>query len=282
MQQSDIQVILVPYDSGHHARRMGAGPDYLWQKSLENSLPAGRYSVTTVDVENDFLTEIESSFTCCRQVAGLVGAALGSNAFPLVLSGNCMISAGTTAGLGANGLGVVWFDGHSDFWTPAMTSSGMLDGMGLAILNGQCWNMLVGTVPGFQSISADRLLHVGGRLSFIERNLLNQQAVPFVERLHIKSVGVEAALQPAFNNLQRSTDRVYLHLDLDVLDFSIAQANAFARPDGLTLDELEAAIRQVKAHFTICGCGIASFDPALDENGKMAEAVQRLVPTLIG
>ena len=276
-----VQVILVPYDSGHRGKRMGAGPEFLWQHGLEDTLSAHQYTVTTVEIESNLPTEIETGFACCRQAAYLVQTAVSEGAFPLVLSGNCMIAAGTTAGLGATGLGTVWFDGHSDFWTPAMTANGMLDSMGLAILNGQCWHMLAGTIPGFRPVPADNLLHVGGRLSFIERNLLNRQGVPYVESAQIKAVGADAALQDALHHLKHSANRVYLHLDLDVLTLNAGQANEFARPDGLSVGQLEEAIQLLKQHFTICGCGIASYDPASDENGAIAEAIQHLVPQVV-
>lgn len=87
-----------------------------------------------------FRTEISTSFALYRQLTGRVRAAHVRERFPLVLAGNCGAAVGVVAGLPPQGLGVVWLDSHGDFNTPDTSESGFLDGMGLAILTGQCWH----------------------------------------------------------------------------------------------------------------------------------------------
>ena len=82
--------------------------------------------------------------------------------FPLVLAVNCFTSLGTVAGLGRD-VGVVWFDAHGDFNTPDTTTSGFLDGMGLAMLLGDGWRELRQTVEGLRPVPAEHALLVGAR-----------------------------------------------------------------------------------------------------------------------
>jgi arginase len=58
---------------------------------------------------------------------------------PLVLSGDCPTSLGAVAGLQRRyrDLAVVWLDAHGDFNTPAISTSGYLGGMPLAMLTGR-------------------------------------------------------------------------------------------------------------------------------------------------
>jgi arginase len=66
--------------------------------------------------------------------------------------------------------------------------------------------------------------------------------------------------------------RVYLHVDLDVLDPVVGQANEFAPPGGFTRGELLDAVRLVGERFGIAGAGIASYDPSLDGDGVVFSA----------
>ena len=67
-------------------------------------------------------------------VSGRVRQAIAEGGFPLVLSGNCNTAAiGAIAGAGPEDLGIVWFDAHGEFNTPETTTTGFIDGMGLAI-----------------------------------------------------------------------------------------------------------------------------------------------------
>ena len=69
-----------------------------------------------------------------RAVAGAVARA----ARPLLLSGDCPTALGAVAGLQRRypDVAVVWLDAHGDFNTPAITISGYLGGMALAMLTG--------------------------------------------------------------------------------------------------------------------------------------------------
>ena len=64
--------------------------------------------------------------------------------------------------------------------------------------------------------------------------------------------------------------RVYLHLDLDVLDpLKVGQANEFATEGGLDLEELLTALRMVRGRFDVVAVGIASYDPTFDADGRV-------------
>jgi arginase family enzyme len=64
----------------------------------------------------------------------------------------------------------------------------------------------------------------------------------------------------------------YLHLDLDVLDQSEATANQWASAGGLTIEELQRLVKAIQMTTRIKGFGIASYDPALDRDGRALAA----------
>src|SRR5262245_30905021 len=58
---------------------------------------------------------------------------------PLILAGDCLTAVGVVVGLQRQhrDLSVIWLDAHGDFNTPAISTSGYLAGMSLAMLTGR-------------------------------------------------------------------------------------------------------------------------------------------------
>jgi len=279
-------IIAVPYDSGHVEARMGRGPGTLISGGLERALRTADRAVctTVIGASGHLRTENATGFELMRLVSERVRDEAGSGAFPLVLSGNCNASVGTVAGLGPAKLGVVWFDGHPDFNTPETTRSAFLDGMGLAIMTGDCWAGMAGTIPGFEPVPEENLVLVGTRdAGAEERERLASSAVTVVEPGVMHERGVRDTLCGPLDALRERVTRVYVHLDLDVLDPDrVAPANGLAPPDGLVVDEVQRSIRHVAERFTITSAGIASYDPSFDQDGEVLRAGIALAGELVG
>ena len=131
---------------------MGAGPERLMESGLIERLEQAGHEVVPCSVclpSQTFMPEVQAAFELDRRLATCVAEAVAAGALPVILSGNCITSVGTVAGIGEPDLGVVWLDAHGDFNTPETTLGGFLDGMALATLTGRCWTSLAATVPGF-------------------------------------------------------------------------------------------------------------------------------------
>lgn len=280
-----IRAILVPYDSGHRDARMGAGPEHLLENGLEDELRSVHREVraTVVESQSVLPAEVATTFELDRHIAQEVRAAIRRGEFPLVLSGNCNSAVGTMSGTGADELGIIWFDAHADFNTPETTTTGFSDGMGLAIAVGHCWTAMAASVPGFSPLPEANLVLVGIRdTEPAEQERLEDSDVTVVGVGLLRETGVADALSTALGDLHARVDRVYIHLDLDVLDpEKLAPANEFAVPGGLVREEVEEAIRLVHERFTVAAAGIASYDPAFDAEGAILRAGSALARTLV-
>src|SRR5918998_87346 len=268
----DIRIIAVPYDSGHPGLRMGAGPEHLLDNGLGEALRSeGRVlSVTTVRHEKEPAAEVATAFELHGLVSNQVRRALADGEVPLVLSGNCNTSVGTIAGADSEGMGVVWFDAHGEFNTPETTTTGFIDGMGLAIAVGHCWKAMARGVPGFSAVPEENVVMAGVReMDPAERGRLDASGVTVVGAEVIEKQGLRA-LAAALNELKTRVGRVYVHLDLDVLDAGkVGKANEFAAEGGPDAEELEAALGMVRESFEVAAAGIASYDPAFDADGRI-------------
>ncbi|CAN5879197.1 arginase family protein [soil metagenome] len=227
--------------------------------------------------------EVATAFELDQLIAQEVRQSIKRSEFPLVLSGNCNSAIGTISGAGADGLGIIWFDGHADFNTPKTTTTGFTDGMGLAIAVGHCWNTLAKSVPGFVPVPEVNVVLVGARdIEPAEQERLDSSYVTLLSASTIRESGLSEALEATLKDLRTRVDRVYVHLDLDVLDpEKLAPANEFAPSDGLFQAEVEAALRLVRQRFTMAAAGIASYDPAFDAQGEILRAVSVLTRALV-
>ena len=229
---------------------MGAGPVYLAQllgMPAEELRPA-----------SPFPQEIKTSFELYRALAARVAE---SDEFPVILSGHCGASIGAAAGLRADA--ILWFDAHGDYNTPDTTDSGFLDGMCLAVATGRCWHNLARTIPGFTPLDPRRVIHVGARSwSPGEFEALLDDGV---------------RIGPDFDGLD--AQRMFVHVDLDVIDSRYGRANPYACEGGLSPDEVLRIIEQARERFSIAGLVIASYDPSCDGDGRIPDAAARIVRT---
>jgi arginase len=229
-----------------------------------------------------FPAEVATAFELCRLISASVHEARSAAQFPLVLSGNCNAAIGTVSGLG-EGTGVLWFDAHADCETPETTTSGFVDGMGLATLLGHCWRGPTAAIPGFRPVPPGCVALVGTRqTSEVERQLIGESGIPIVSVEEVRRLGVAEALRPAVDVLRRQRVRqLYLHIDLDVHDpEAVAPANGYAEPGGLTVEEVREAVVVAGRAIPVTSAGVASFDPGYDVDGRMLEACLSLLPLL--
>src|SRR5262249_18142257 len=175
--------------------------------------------------------KIRPAFEWAGRLATTVRSARTAGHFPLVLSGNCNTAVGTLSGLTPARRATFWFDAHGDCNTPETTTSGFLDGMGLAMTMGLCWHHLGATVPGFQPVAAEATFLLGAReLDPPEAALLQGSAVPAIPVGRIPE-GLSALLARA----PLADTLGYLHLDVDVLDPAVGHANYLPAPNGLSI-----------------------------------------------
>jgi len=284
-----ITIFAVPYDSGHRALRMGAGPDHLLSNGVEAVLAAtGREIHSEVlEVTSPFRAEIATAFELFGILAKRVHEATALGSFPLVLSGNCNATVGVIAGLAGappkeEEVGLIWLDGHADFNTPETTTSGFLDGMGLSMAVGHCWAQMVRAIPAFRPVREEHIVLIGSRgATQVEKEQLRKSGVTVVEELSVSELDGGRALDIALNAVGDRVRRVHVHLDLDVLDpEAVGPANEFAPEGGISAEEAQACVWAIRERFEVASATVASYDPSFDYEGRVLRAGIALVRAL--
>lgn len=280
----NVQIIEVPYDSGHRCARMGKGPGHFIENGLVEILRGGGHEVKIARIESEvaFPTETGIAFDVNRLLAESVKSAVSEGRFPVVLAGNCNTCVGTIAGIGAERLGIIWFDAHGDFNTPETTATGFLDGMGLAMAGGRCWTSLLGTIPGFRPVHESRTIHIGSRdLDPAEREKFEEACIPLVKMKPGNETDFFAELNAALAERRCRLDRAYLHIDMDVLATDEGKPNELAPPGGLPVRVVEKAVAIIKKSFRLAACAISAYDPDYDVNECVLRAGLRIIDAVL-
>jgi arginase len=288
----------VPYDSGHFGKRMGRGPQRLVERGLAAALERRGHQVEVVAVRlsEAFMTEAGAAAEIQRRLSGLVAAARAAGRFPLILSGNCNTAVGTLAGIelaaAASGAaesevskssetGVLWLDAHGDLNTPETSLSGFFDGTALSIVTGAAWRALAGTVPGFRPVDERNVVLAGARdLDPAEAHRLERSAIAHLRPAACRDGS--AALASALDALAARVSRIYLHVDLDVLDPSVARINQFAAPGGLTVEEVARLVAAAGRRFEIAAAALTAYDPDCDPDDGAAQAAEAVAAAVVG
>jgi arginase len=277
----NVHLLLVPYDTARRGWRSGAGPEHLLRAGLTNHLQSNGHFVADIQVIEDDSAqapaEIRTAFALARRLAAAVRAARAAGRFPLVLSGNCNSAIGTLSGLAPAPRAIFWFDAHGDCNTPETTASGFLDGTGLAAALGLCWRQLAASVPGFLPVAPEATFLLGARdLDPGEIALLAESLVTIVpvERIRtgLPQLLAQAPLDDALG---------YVHLDLDVLDPQVGQANSFPVPGGLLVEQLTAAIAAIRTRIPLGAAAVTSYAPEYDSHDTICRAAFAAIDAIL-
>ena len=203
--------------------------------------------------------------------------------FTVGLLATCPSMPGLVAGLQRSGgplaplrVGMLWLDAHPDFNTPETTRSGSLGGMPVAVATGRALQRMR-LDARLDPPMADQHIVMGGvRLTDpLEQSLLDDSRIEqiSVDDLRRGSPAVFAQL----DRLARSTDRLYVHIDMDVLDPREVMGHGNKVPGGPSSDELARLFEAVfQRHPTASAIGFATI-PATDEGGLSIAAVNRMI-----
>jgi arginase len=216
-------------------------------------------------------------------VADEVARAVHIGAKPVVIGGDCTITLGVLSGLVRTfpDLGMVYFDGDVDLNTPAETTSGIFDCMGMAHIIGE---------------GVDELTHLGQRYPLMPQSNIvlfgyNPQAgwidEAEVRRLESCSMARYLAAQirgkakkTALEALERLGERaqpILVHFDVDVIDSAEFPAADVLHEHGLAYRDALDALSVFVSTPRFAGLVITEFNLNRDADGALA---RRLVDSI--
>lgn len=211
-------------------------------------------------------------------LADAVGAAVDRGAFPVVLGGDCSILLGNLLALRRRGrYGLLFLDGHADFYQPEAEPNGEAASMDLALVTGR-GPAIVTDIEGRRPLVRDEDVVLVGRRDAAEAEAHGSQrvedtAIAMTDLAALRAAGAEAAAANAAERLSKpELDGFWIHLDADVLDDAVMPAVDYRMPDGLSWDELATVLRAAIGSGGAVGINVTIFNPTLDGDGSIARA----------
>jgi len=262
-----VRFLVVPQWQGSPATRAMLLID--GATAIAGDLPRAATTVLEVPVEAG-----ESLGTGVRRLSSLLRTrevvAEAMSADTVVIGGDCSVTVAALAALpgGTDDLAIVWCDAHADMNTPETSPSGAFSGMALRAVLGEGEPQLA-LSPG---IPRDRVVAVGMRN-------LDDDEVSQVEGLtSISASDLDSVDAVADAVVATGAGRVWVHIDVDVLDPSELSGVSDAAPFGVTTAALSAAIRRLRERVPLAGATISGFAPrtpadAVDDLGALLRLV---------
>jgi len=203
--------------------------------------------------------------------------------FTVGLLATCPSMPGLVAGLQHSGptrepirIGMLWLDAHPDFNTPETTRSGSLGGMPVAIATGRALqNMRLDA--HLDPPLSDRNIVMGGvrLVDPLEQSLLDASMIEqvSVDDLRTMSPAVFAQL----DRLNSQVDKIYIHIDMDVLDPREVAGHVNKVPNGPSSEQLARLFEAIFARYPKASAiGFATIPPT-DEGGLSIAALNRMI-----
>ena len=203
--------------------------------------------------------------------------------FTVGLLATCPSMPGLVAGLQRSGptrapikIGMLWLDAHPDFNTPETTRSGSLGGMPVAVATGRALHRMRLDAKLDPALPDSQVVMGGVRLTDpLEQELLDGSAIQqvSVDDLRRATPAVFAQL----DRLSRTTDKIYVHIDMDVLDPREVEGHGNKVPNGPSSEELARLFETIFSRYSKASAiGFATI-PATDSGGLSLAAVNRMI-----
>ena len=289
MTQTRFAIVEAPSILGLFPRGVETLPDALLAAGLGDRLHArlaGRVEAPPYDDRRDADTRLLNPLGLAHYsvaLADAIGPVLDRGEFPVVLGGDCSILLGCTLATRRRGrVGLLFIDGHADFYQPEAEPFGEAASMDLALVTGR-GPAVVTDLEGRGPLVRDEDVAALARRDAEETEQRGSQriedtAIEVIDLAALRRAGVEATVERVLRRLASpDLDGFWIHLDADALDDAVMPAVDYRMPDGLGWDELVAILRTAVASGKALGIDVTIFNPKLDQDGAIA---RRLVQAL--
>ncbi|NEW56173.1 arginase family protein [Nocardia cyriacigeorgica] len=214
-----------------------------------------------------------------------IPAAVAAGRFPCVVGADCTTLLGTIPALSREGIGLLFVDGHEDTMPLDVSEDGEAANTEIGLLLGVTGGLLRGTL-------ADRLpalrrseLAILGPRDVEWRRQFNvgslRDAGVWLRACHELARAPQHCAREAVRHLKHSCSRWWLHVDLDVLDPSVFNAQGLPDvediPGGLTWDQLTQALTAAVSSRGCVGFSMTIYDPDQDPDRSQAQRITSMV-----
>jgi arginase len=280
----NVTIIEAPSVLGLFPKGVETLPDALLEAGLGERLGArrsGRLEPPPYDSRRDprtLLLNPKAIAEYSKALADAVGHAINVGEFPVVLGGDCSILLGCLLALKRRGrYGLLFLDGHADFYQPEAEPNGEAASMELALGIGRGPKIVTNLEGRCPLVRDDDVVAFGRRdaedASVHGSQRIEETAIRVIDLAEVRKRDAGDAAASAIKDLSKAeVVGFWVHLDADVLDDTIMPAVDYRMPGGVAWQELITILRVAIASGRAIGLNITIFNPKLDVDGSIAAA----------
>jgi len=261
-------------------------PEMLRQRGLTvvdiGDLPVRRWRP---DKKNRFAQHWEAVVSCVQETDAHLWEPVRQGHVPVVIGGNCTIALGLVAASlrKSDSLGLIYLDLHADMNTPASTTEGGLDWMGMAHMLG-----LPGTIRQLANsgsrcpLLAPANIYLAGfdpdSATEWERTMIRDRSIA-VASLADFVHSPTACATTILSRWATGFERILVHFDVDVVDFNdLPLAENYSKNKGLSYSQALQFLEVVLQSPKFAGLSLAEINP--DHGAEDGSTIQRFAQDL--
>lgn len=220
-------------------------------------------------------------------LADIVTQSLTIGALPIVIGGDCSVLLGCLVGARSNGsCGLVHVDGHSDFYYPGIydpeSTLGTAAGMDLALATGRGEPLLAQWPDVSGPLVTDQtVIQIGDRDAGSEDDYLPST----IRRIDINealNLGVTEVVSQVFEHFRhQGISRIWVHVDLDVLDEAVMPAVDSPGSPGFDFSFLSSLIEGLMEKQEAIGLNLTIYDPEEDPAREYATLIAQSISSAL-
>jgi formiminoglutamase len=257
LKQADIALLGFPV----HKSSITPNSCHLAPKAIRSAL--ARYSTYSasneVDLRELIITDLgdvtgADSSNGKKVIAKKVSGLLDKYGLLIALGGDNSITYSLTAGLfgDLSRVGLITLDAHHDI------RDGNTNGSPV-------WRLIQAGLPG-KNIVQIGISDFANSKEYSDR--AKEAGIFVITRAQLRNKSIADAMKQAFAQLGRHVDHIYVDLDVDVCDRSVAPACPAATPGGISADELRQAAFLAGGNYKVQAIDITEVDPKRDSKDE--------------
>ena len=293
-----VDLIGAPTDVGAGSRGASMGPEALRVAGIQERLEGRGLQVADrgnlSGPPNPWLPPVNgyrhlAEVTAWNQaVHEAMLASLSAGHLPILLGGDHCLGIGSISAVARHcrqagkKLRVLWLDAHTDFNTNALTPTGNVHGMPVAVLCGHGPAELTGLGGMTPAIEAAVIRQIGIRsVDEGERRFVRQTGLEVFDMRYIDEMGMKRTMEAALAGIDDTT-HLHVSFDVDFLDATIAPGVATAVKGGPTYREAQLCMEMIADTGLLASLDVIELNPALDVRNGTAELAVELIESLFG
>lgn len=199
-----------------------------------------------------------------QNITAAVQAIVARGAFPVVLGGDHSVAFPAIRGMGKSPLTVVHFDAHLDAYGDGDSTT----------LNHGGWVQQVAKLPGVTFVQIGMRGIANDSFGVARARQLGSRIIT-AERVHRDGVRAVLDALPALGD-------IYVSLDIDVLDPSLAPGTGTVELGGLTFQQMHELLVGLPRKGRVVGLDVVEVMSSYDPTGVTAQTAVRLIIDLLG